>query len=101
METISNPNAEIYDFEAIAEVAHKHGIPVVVDNTVATPYLFRPFEHGADIIVYSATKGLSGHGNTIAGLVVEKGDFEYSKERFPQGSSLKRLLMPLKSFLTM
>lgn len=84
LESISNPNAEIYDFEAIAEVAHKHGVPVVVDNTVATPYLFKPFEHGADIIVYSATKGLSGHGNTIAGLVVEKGDFEYSKERFPQ-----------------
>lgn len=84
LESISNPNAEIYDFEAIAEVAHKHGVPVVVDNTVATPYLFRPFEHGADIIVYSATKGLSGHGNTIAGLVVEKGGFEYSKERFPQ-----------------
>lgn len=84
LESISNPNIEVYDFEAIAEVAHKHGVPVVVDNTVATPYLFRPFEHGADIIVYSATKGISGHGNTIAGLVVEKGDFVYSKERFPQ-----------------
>lgn len=84
LETISNPNIEIYDFEAIAEVAHRHGIPLVVDNTIATPYLFRPFEHGADIIVYSATKGLTGHGNVIAGLVVEKGDFQYSKERFPQ-----------------
>ena len=84
LESISNPNIEVYDFEAIAEVAHRHGIPVVVDNTIATPYLFRPFEHGADIIVYSATKGISGHGNTIAGLVVEKGDFVYSKERFPQ-----------------
>lgn len=84
LESISNPNIEVYDFEAIAAVAHKHGIPVVVDNTIATPYLFRPFEHGADIIVYSATKGISGHGNTIAGILVEKGDFEYSKERFPQ-----------------
>lgn len=84
LETISNPNIEIYDFEAIAEVAHRHGIPLVVDNTIATPYLFRPFEHGADIIVYSATKGLTGHGNVIAGLVVEKGGFPYSKERFPQ-----------------
>lgn len=84
LESISNPNVEIYDFEAIAEVAHKHGVPVVVDNTIATPYLFRPFEHGADIIVYSATKGISGHGNTIAGLVVENGTFQYSKERFPQ-----------------
>ncbi len=84
LESISNPNIEVYDFEKIAAVAHRHGIPVVVDNTIATPYLFRPFDHGADIIVYSATKGISGHGNTIAGLVVEKGDFLYSKERFPQ-----------------
>lgn len=84
LESISNPNIEVYDFEAIAKVAHKHGIPVVVDNTIAPPYLFRPFEHGADIIIYSATKGISGHGNTIAGIVVEKGDFVYSKERFPQ-----------------
>lgn len=84
LESVSNPNIEIYDFEAIAEVAHKHGVPLVIDNTVATPYLFRPFEHGADIIVYSATKGLSGHGNVIAGLVVEKGGFEFKKERFPQ-----------------
>lgn len=84
LESISNPNIEVYDFEAIAEVAHKHGVPVVVDNTIATPYLFRPFEHGADIIVYSATKGIAGHGTTIAGVVVEKGDFKYSKERFPQ-----------------
>lgn len=84
LESISNPNIEVYDFEAIAKVAHKHGVPVVVDNTIATPYLFRPFEHGADIIVYSATKGISGHGNTIAGIVVEKGDFTYSKDRFPQ-----------------
>lgn len=84
LESISNPNIEVYDFEAIAAVAHKYGIPVVVDNTIATPYLFRPFEHGADIIVYSATKGISGHGNTIAGIIVEKGGFDYSKERFPQ-----------------
>lgn len=84
LESISNPNAEIYDFEAIAEAAHRHGVPLVVDNTVATPYLFRPFEHGADIIIYSATKGLAGHGNTIAGLVVESGRFQYGKDRFPQ-----------------
>lgn len=83
IESISNPNAEIYDFEAIAEAAHRHHIPLVVDNTVATPFLFRPFEHGADIIVYSATKGISGHGSTIAGLVVESGKFTYTKERFP------------------
>ncbi len=83
LETLSNPNIEIYDFEAIAEAAHRHGVPLVVDNTIATPYLFRPFEHGADIIVYSATKGLTGHGNVIAGLVVERGNFEYDPGRFP------------------
>lgn len=84
LETISNPNIEVYDFEKIAELAHKYEIPLVVDNTIATPFLFKPFEHGADIIVYSATKGLSGHGNTIAGLVVEKGDFKYNEKKFPQ-----------------
>jgi len=82
LESISNPNIELYDIDAIAAVAHKYGIPVVVDNTVATPYLYRPFEHGADITVYSATKEINGHGNTIAGLVVEKGDFPYDKKRF-------------------
>ncbi|MBQ8667484.1 MAG: O-acetylhomoserine aminocarboxypropyltransferase/cysteine synthase [Lachnospiraceae bacterium] len=84
LESISNPNIELYDIDAIAEIAHKYKIPVVVDNTVATPYLYRPFEHGADIVVYSATKEINGHGNTIAGLVVEKGDFDYEEKRFPQ-----------------
>lgn len=84
LESVSNPNIEVYDLEAIAEAAHRHGVPVVVDNTIATPYLFQPFAHGADLIVYSATKGISGHGSTIAGLVVERGGFRYSPERFPQ-----------------
>ena len=84
IESISNPNAELYDIEALAALAHKHGIPLIVDNTVATPYLFNPFEHGADIVIYSATKGLGGHGNVIAGLVLESGKFNYSKEKFPQ-----------------
>ncbi|MBQ1902309.1 MAG: O-acetylhomoserine aminocarboxypropyltransferase/cysteine synthase [Lachnospiraceae bacterium] len=84
IETISNPNAEIYDIEAIAEVAHRHDIPLIVDNTVATPYLINPFDHGADIIVYSATKAIGGHGNTIAGIVEESGKFFYSEELFPQ-----------------
>ena len=84
LESISNPNAELYDIDAIAAAAHKHGVPVIVDNTVATPYLYRPFEHGADITIYSATKEINGHGNTIAGLVVEKGDFPYDEKRFPQ-----------------
>lgn len=84
VESISNPTIQIADLEAIAAVAHRYGIPVVVDNTVATPYLFRPFEHGADIIVYSLTKGISGHGNVIAGAVVESGHFDYAPQRFPQ-----------------
>lgn len=84
LETISNPNAELYDIEAIAEVAHRHDIPLIVDNTVATPYLFHPFNHGVDIIVYSATKGISGHGSVIAGAVIENHTFHYSEEKFPQ-----------------
>lgn len=84
LESISNPSTELYDIDAIAEVAHRHGIPVIVDNTVATPYLYRPFEHGADITVYSATKEINGHGNTIAGLVVEKGDFPFDEKKYPQ-----------------
>ena len=84
LESISNPNAELYDIDAIAEIAHKHNVPVIVDNTVATPYLYRPFEHSADITVYSATKEINGHGNTIAGLVVEKGGFHYDEKKFPQ-----------------
>ena len=83
IETISNPLATVLDFDAIAEIAHKHGIPLVVDNTAATPYLFNPFEHGADIVVYSATKALCGHGNVIAGLILEKGGFNYDPSKFP------------------
>lgn len=83
IETISNPLATVLDFEAIADIAHRHGIPLVVDNTAATPYLFNPFEHGADIVVYSATKGLCGHGNVIAGLILEKGSFDFGSGKFP------------------
>lgn len=85
VESISNPNAYLLDIDAISEVAHKHGVPVVVDNTVATPYIYRPFEHGADIVVYSATKGLTGHGNIIAGVILDNGKLDYyTKERYPQ-----------------
>lgn len=86
IESISNPNMVLLDLDAISKVAHEHGIPVVVDNTVATPYLYHPFAHGADIVVYSATKGLSGHGNLIAGLILESGTFDYKTEKFPQFS---------------
>ncbi|MDR2427256.1 MAG: aminotransferase class I/II-fold pyridoxal phosphate-dependent enzyme [Endomicrobium sp.] len=84
VESISNPNSTLVDISALAELAHKHNIPLIVDNTVATPYLFNPFEHGADIVIYSATKALSGHGNVIAGLIVDGGKFKWSKEKFPQ-----------------
>jgi O-acetylhomoserine (thiol)-lyase len=86
IESISNPNAALLDVRAIADVAHGHGLPLVVDNTVATPYLFRPIEHGADVVVYSATKGLNGHGNIIAGLVLESGAFDWGSDTFPHFS---------------
>lgn len=84
IESISNPGARLLDVEAIAALAHKHGIPLIVDNTFATPYLFRPFDHGADIIVYSATKALNGHGNAIGGVIVEGKPFAWTKEKYPQ-----------------
>lgn len=86
VESISNPSGVLLDLDAIAEVAHAHGIPLVVDNTVATPYLYNPIRHGADIVVYSATKGLTGHGNVIAGLVLEGGSFNWQTEKYPQFS---------------
>ncbi|MCL1930412.1 MAG: aminotransferase class I/II-fold pyridoxal phosphate-dependent enzyme [Treponema sp.] len=86
IESISNPNTVLLDVDAIAKVAHEHGIPLVVDNTVATPYLYNPIAHGADIVVYSATKGLNGHGNIIAGLVLESGKFNWLSGKFPQFS---------------
>jgi len=84
VESIANPNAEVADLAGLADVAHAHGIPLVVDNTFATPYLLRPIEHGADVVVYSATKGLSGNGSTIAGLVLESGRFDWANGAFPQ-----------------
>lgn len=84
IESLTNPFATIPDLEAIAQIAHAHTLPLIVDNTLATPYLLNPFEHGADVVVYSATKGLTGHGNVIAGLVVESGKFDYGNGKFPQ-----------------
>ena len=77
LETLGNPNSDIPDIDAIAELAHKHGLPVVVDNTFGTPYLIRPIEHGADIVVHSATKFLGGHGTTLGGIIVESGKFNW------------------------
>merc|ERR1719265_1514734 len=83
-ESICNPGGVMSDLEKLAEIAHKHGLPLIVDNTSATPYLCRPFEWGADIIVHSATKFLNGHGNAMQGFIVEKGDFDWAKSgKFP------------------
>ena len=77
LETLGNPNSDIPDIDAIAQIAHKHGLPLVIDNTFGTPYLIRPIEHGADIVVHSATKFIGGHGTTLGGIIVESGKFDW------------------------
>lgn len=78
IETLGNPNSDIPDIDALAELAHRHGLPLVVDNTFGTPYLIRPIEHGADIVVHSATKFLGGHGTTLGGIIVDSGKFDWA-----------------------
>ncbi len=84
-ETIANPKNDVLDIETVANIAHKNGVPLIVDNTVATPYLIRPIEFGADVVVHSATKFLAGHGNSVVGAIVDSGKFDYAqhKDRFP------------------
>jgi O-acetylhomoserine (thiol)-lyase len=82
-ETIGNPGGNVLDIEAVAAIAHEHGFPLLVDNTFATPYLCRPIEHGADIVIHSATKFIGGHGTSIGGVVVESGEFDWSSGKFP------------------
>ena len=77
LETLGNPNSDIPDIDAIAEIAHKHGLPLVIDNTFGTPYLIRPIEHGADIVVHSATQFIGGHGTTLGGIIVDSGKFDW------------------------
>ena len=85
LETLGNPNSDIPDIDAIAEIAHKHGLPLVIDNTFGTPYLIRPIEHGADIVVHSATKFIGGHGTTLGGIIVESGKFDWKAGgKYPQ-----------------
>ena len=79
-EVVSNPRSDVLDIRAVADVAHEAGVPLIVDNTLATPYLVRPIEHGADVVVHSATKYLGGHGTAIAGVIVDSGNFDYTKE---------------------
>lgn len=84
IETLGNPHSTIVDVDALAEIAHQHGIPLIVDNTFATPYLFRPIEHGADIVVHSATKFIGGHGTAIGGVIVDSGKFDWAaSDKFP------------------
>ena len=78
IETLGNPNSDIPDIDAIAEIAHRHGLPLVIDNTFGTPYLIRPIEHGADIVVHSATKFIGGHGTTLGGVIVDAGTFDWA-----------------------
>ena len=84
-ETIANPKNDVLDIETVANIAHKNGVPLIVDNTVATPYLIRPIDFGADVVVHSATKFLAGHGNSVVGAIVDAGKFDYAqhKDRFP------------------
>lgn len=83
-ETLGNPNSDILDIEAAAEIAHRHGIPLIIDSTFATPYLLRPIEHGADIVVHSATKFIGGHGTVMGGVVIDSGKFDWEQnEKFP------------------
>ena len=84
-ETLGNPNSDVLNIEAVAEVAHRHGLPLIIDNTFATPYLVRPLEHGADIVVHSATKFLGGHGSSLGGVIVDGGKFDWTAQpgKFP------------------
>jgi len=83
-ETLGNPNSDVIDIEAISAIAHKHGIPLIVDNTFATPYLLRPIEHGADIVVHSATKFIGGHGTVMGGVIIDSGKFDWAQnDKFP------------------
>ena len=81
LETLGNPNSDIPDIDAISEIAHRHGLPLVIDNTFGTPYLIRPIEHGADIVVHSATKFLGGHGTTLGGIIVDSGNFDWKASK--------------------
>ncbi|GAJ27520.1 O-acetylhomoserine sulfhydrylase [Liquorilactobacillus sucicola DSM 21376 = JCM 15457] len=83
-ESVSNPITNIADVAKLAELAHKHDIPLIIDNTFPTPYLFNPLKYGADIVVYSSTKGISGHGNVVSGLIIDGGNFKWRKDKFPQ-----------------
>ena len=91
-ESVSNPSTEITDMEPLAALAHRYGIPLIIDNTVPTPYLFRPIEFGADIVVHSTTKGITGHGNALGGVIVDAGRFDWSAGRHPQFTMTEQVI---------
>ena len=83
-ETLGNPLINVLDIAAVAKVAHDHGLPLIIDNTMASPYLCRPFEHGADVVVHSATKYIGGHGTSMGGVIVESGKFDWATATSPR-----------------
>jgi O-acetylhomoserine (thiol)-lyase len=87
IETLGNPNSDIPDIDALSDIAHEKGIPLVIDNTFGTPFFIRPIEHGADIVIHSATKFLGGHGTTLGGIIVDSGNFEWTPEKYPNIAS--------------
>lgn len=91
-ETVANPSTAITDIEPLADLAHRHGIALIVDNTIPTPYLLRPIEFGADIVVHSTTKGITGHGNAIGGVIVDAGRFDWTNGRFPQFTERQQVI---------
>jgi len=99
-ETISNPRGNVLDIEAAAKIAHEHGVPLIIDNTFATPYLCRPIDFGADIVVHSLTKFMGGHGNSIGGVIVDSGKFPWNNGKFPQLTEPSRAYHGMKFFET-
>ena len=91
-ESVANPSTDVTDIEPLARLAHSHGIPLIIDNTVPTPYLLRPIEFGADIVVHSTTKGITGHGNAIGGVIIDAGRFDWANGRFPQFTAREQVI---------
>ncbi|MBT1180597.1 O-acetylhomoserine aminocarboxypropyltransferase/cysteine synthase [Bifidobacterium sp. CP2] len=91
-ETVANPSTAVLDIEPLAKLAHAHGVALIVDNTVPTPYLLRPIEHGADVVVHSTTKGITGHGNAIGGAIISGGTFDWANGRFPQFTARQQVI---------
>ena len=94
-ETLGNPNSDVLDLEAVSAVAHENGIPLIVDSTFATPFLLRPLEHGADIVVHSATKFMGGHGSVMGGVIVDGGKFDWTQnDKFPGNHKNQNPILP-------